>query len=86
MGEGRAAVLEPSTVEVVYRYLVAILRAAVADKLIVESPCRGVKLPKVEQGQIVPLATEVVEAIATNMARALQGRGGPRGRYRTPAG
>ena len=65
--KGRAAVLEPSTVEVVYRYLVAILRAAVADKVIIESPCRGIKLPKVEQGQIVPLATEVVEAIAGAM-------------------
>ena len=65
--KSRATVLEPSTVEVVYRYLVAILRAAVADKIIVETPCRGVKLPKVEQGHIVPLATETVEAIAGAM-------------------
>lgn len=65
--KGRSAVLAPSTVETVYRYLAAILRAAAADKVIAESPCRGVKLPKVEKSEVVPMATDAVEAVAAAM-------------------
>jgi hypothetical protein len=32
-------------VEVVYRYLAAVFRSAVADRLIMSSPCVGVRLP-----------------------------------------
>ena len=46
--------LAPGTVEVVYRYVVAIFRAAVGDRLIAVSPCRGIKLPKVEQRKVEP--------------------------------
>ncbi|MCW2744162.1 MAG: hypothetical protein JWM48_712 [Mycobacterium sp.] len=35
----------PATVEVVYRYLAAVFRSAVADRLIMSSPCVGVRLP-----------------------------------------
>lgn len=45
----------------------AIFRAAVADKLIPESPCRRIKLPKAERRQVVPLATEAVEALIDAM-------------------
>jgi hypothetical protein len=45
----RATVLEPATVEVVYRYLSAIFKAAVEDGLLAKSPCRGIRLPKVEK-------------------------------------
>lgn len=56
--------LAPATVEVVYRYVVAIFRAAVDDQLIKSSPCRGVKLPKQERRQVVPLEVATVDALA----------------------
>ena len=65
--KGRAEVLAPSTVEVVYRYLVAIFRAAAEDRVIAQSPCRGVKLPRQERRQVEPLAVEVVQAITEAM-------------------
>jgi integrase len=68
--KGRSAVLAPATVELVYRYVVAIFRAAVADRLITASPCVGVKLPKIDRAHVVPPAPDVVEAIAD----ALPGR------------
>jgi integrase len=55
--------LAPATVEVVYRYVVAIFRAAVADKVITESPCVDIKLPRIERGHVVPLETETVHAL-----------------------
>lgn len=61
--KGRAEVLAPATVEVAYRYLAAIFAAAVEDRLIPATPCKGVRLPKVEAAQVVPLATEAVEAL-----------------------
>jgi integrase len=63
----RSTVLAPATVEVVFRYVAAIFRMAVEDRLIAASPCGGVKLPKKERAQIVPLETAavlgVVEAV-----------------------
>ncbi len=56
--------LAPGTVELIYRYLVAIFRAAVADRLIAVSPCTGIKLPKVEVHRVVPPSVEEVQAIA----------------------
>lgn len=47
----RSAVLTPATVEVVYRYVAAIFRSAVEDRLLAASPCRGVKLPKRPPGR-----------------------------------
>lgn len=61
--KGRAEVLSPATVELVYRYLVAVFRAAVADRVITESPCVGVRLPKLERRQVVPLTAEQVETM-----------------------
>ena len=61
--KGRADVLAPATVEVVYRYLAAIFAAAVQDRLIPVTPCKGVRLPKVEAAKVVPLETEEVEAL-----------------------
>jgi integrase len=65
--KGRAAQLAPATVEVVYRYLVSIFRAAVDDRLIATSPCRGVRLPRVERRQLEPLTTEAVRALVDAM-------------------
>ncbi len=59
--------LEPGTVEVVYRYLSTILKAAVADQLIATNPCTGTKLPRKERRQVEPLPTEVVQALIAEM-------------------
>lgn len=60
----RADVLAPATVEVIYRYLAAIFAAAVEDRLIPASPCsRKVKLPRREEGHVVPLAVKAVAAL-----------------------
>jgi integrase len=56
--------LAPGTVEVVYRYLAAVFRSAVEDRVIAMSPCRGVKLPKIERVRVEPLTTEQVVAVA----------------------
>ncbi len=61
--KARSLDLEPATVEVLYRYLAAIFRAAVEDRLIAVSPCRGVRLPRAEHRQVVPLTTEEVLAL-----------------------
>jgi integrase len=58
-GEGRRA-LAPSTIEVVYRYVVAIFRSAVADRVIVASPCIDVRLPKGKPRRVEPISTEAV--------------------------
>lgn len=56
--------LAPSTVELVYRYLKAIMRAAVEDRVIPRSPCtKSVKLPKKEGGKVVPLEIAQVRAV-----------------------
>ncbi|MGA2806156.1 MAG: hypothetical protein ABSF89_17515 [Acidimicrobiales bacterium] len=55
--------LEPSTVELVYRYVVAIFRAAAADRVIPQNPAVGTRLPKAEPRRVEPLEAEVVQAI-----------------------
>lgn len=59
--------LAPATVEVVYRYLVSIFRAAVQDRVIAHSPCVGVKLPKIERRMVDPLEVDQVEALVDAM-------------------
>lgn len=55
--------LSPATVEVVYRYVAAIFRAAVDDRLIPSSPCSKIPLPRREQRRVEPLSTEAVQAL-----------------------
>ena len=59
-----AEVLAPSTVEVVVRHVSSVFKAAVLDRLIPSSPTQGIKLPKKEPREIVPLDVEQVRAIA----------------------
>lgn len=59
--------LAPATVELVYRYLVAIFRAAIADRLIITSPAVGIRLPKAEVRRVEPLTTEVVQALIASV-------------------
>lgn len=61
---GLTDVLAPTTVEVVYRYVSAIFRAATADRLITSSPCIGVRLPKIAPRQVVPLETAAVHELS----------------------
>jgi integrase len=58
--------LAPSTVESYFRVLAAVMRAAKRDKLIHESPCDGVRLPRAEgtTSALVPLTTEQVHQLA----------------------
>ena len=60
-------VLAPATVEVVYRYLVSVMRAAVDDRIITRNPCLRIKLPKIERSIVVPLGIDEVEALAASI-------------------
>lgn len=61
--KGRADVLSPGTVDLIYRNVVSVFRAAVADRLIASSPCVGVKRPRIEIVKVEPLPTETVRAL-----------------------
>ena len=65
--KGLSEHLAPSTVEVVYRYLVSILRSAADDRVIAANPAARVKLPKVDKPVVVPLEVEQVERLAAAM-------------------
>jgi len=58
--------LAPSYVESLYRLLSSIAKAAVADRLIAETPCRGVRLPRRERSKAVRdvLTVDQVNALA----------------------
>jgi integrase len=55
--------LAPATVVLIYRWTVSIFRSAIADRMIVETPCREIKLPNIDKPKVVPLAVETVEAL-----------------------
>jgi hypothetical protein len=61
----RAEVLSPGTVEVVYRWVASVFKAAVGDRLIAASPCDRIALPKRDRREIVPLEVEAVERLVT---------------------
>jgi integrase len=58
-----SATLAPATVELVARYVASVFKAAVRDRVIARSPFDGVKLPKVEVRQVVPVTVEQVRAL-----------------------
>lgn len=62
--KGRSDVLAPGSVEVVYRWVSTIFKAAVEDRLIAASPCTRINLPKTTRGEVRPLEASVVEALA----------------------
>jgi Site-specific recombinase XerD len=64
--KGRADVLAPSTVEVVFRWFSTMMRAAVEDGLLRVTPCRGVKLPKKDRAPVVPISAELVRALVAS--------------------
>ncbi len=56
--------LASNTVGVVHGLVAAIFKAAVRDRKLPSSPCDGIKLPKQEPRQVVPLATSAVRSLA----------------------
>jgi integrase len=56
--------LAPGSVEVVYRWVSTIFKAAVGDRLIAASPCVRVALPKRTSSKVVPLGVVDVEGLA----------------------
>jgi integrase len=60
--------LKATTVELVFRWVQTIFKAAVADRVIPSSPCSAIKLPNVDVVDVVPMAPETVEALADTIA------------------
>jgi len=56
-------VLAPRTVELNYRWVSTIFKAAVGDRLIASSPCVDIGLPKRNEAEVVPLSVGEVEAL-----------------------
>jgi len=56
--------LAPGSVEIVYRWVATIFKAAVGDRLIAASPCIRIALPKRADTEVVPLSVSDVEALA----------------------
>jgi integrase len=63
----RNEVLAPGSVELVYRWVATIFKAAVGDRLIASSPCIRITLPKRPLKEIDPLPVEAVDALAAAM-------------------
>jgi len=55
--------LAPGSVELVYRWVSTIFKAAVGDRLIAASPCVRISLPKRVDTEVVPLGVSEVEAL-----------------------
>lgn len=64
--------LAATSIEVVYRLLGSIMRAAVADRIIPSTPCVKISLPKREKGKIEPLPLEAVELLRSRLPDHLQ--------------
>lgn len=60
---GRSEVLAPATVHVVYGILASIYRDAVHDRVVVDSPCVKIALPKKDKGEVVPPSGDAVAAL-----------------------
>ena len=65
--------LAPSTVAVVHGLVAAVYKAGVQDRKLPSSPCDGIKLPKQEPRQVLPLATTAVRALAETVPSRYSG-------------
>jgi len=63
----RSEVIGANTLQTVYRYFVAIMRAAVADRVVARTPFDGVKLPKKVLLEVIPPTVDAVRAIEANI-------------------
>lgn len=59
--------LAPGSVELAYRWVATIFKAAVADRLIAASRCERIALPKKDRHEIVPLPVDAVERLVATM-------------------
>jgi len=80
--------LAPSTVEVIYTHTASIFLSAVEDRVLAQTPCRGIKLPRKERKLIHPLESEMVFSLADAVPERYKalvvctaGRGSARGRH-----
>jgi len=55
-----SSTLQPATGSVIYRYASSIFNAAVREKVIAESPLRGIKTPRVPPKKVRPPTTETI--------------------------
>jgi len=69
---GRCLVLAPSTIEVVYRLVVRVFRAACRDRLLVTHPCVDIRLPRVDPARVAPLTVEEVRLLESAMPPRLR--------------
>lgn len=67
-GAGERNALMPATVKVLHGYVTAVFRAAVADKVIAESPFPGLKLTKPVKKRVTPPTAKQVAALYDAMA------------------
>jgi hypothetical protein len=65
-GEDRTP-LAPATVAVAYSWVATVFKAAIADRVIAATPCRSIRLPEVDDVEVVPVDVDTVEALALNM-------------------
>lgn len=64
--------LAPSTVRVVHGIVSSIFLAAIRDRRLVTNPCDGTRLPPRERRLVVPLRTEQVTSLRTNLPEELR--------------
>lgn len=65
--------LAPGSVELTYRWVATIFKAAVGDRLLAASPCIGIALPKGNDAEVVPLSVSEVEAMVAAVPRQVPG-------------
>ena len=59
--------LAPATVRLAYSYVASMLRTAIRDRLLSQSPCEEVKLPSIVRVDVVPLTVAQVHQIARDI-------------------
>ena len=60
---GEREALAPSTISVIYTWTSTIFGSAVTDRVIAQSPCRGIRLPEIPDGKVIPPTLETVQAL-----------------------
>lgn len=64
--------LAPSTVRVIYGYVVSVFAATVRDKVIAASPCEGVRLPAARRRQVEIPPLSVLDALREELPERLR--------------
>jgi integrase len=64
----RSLVMSPASVLVCYSYLAGVFKAALQDQLLARTPCRGIKLPRIDHPLVRPIPTAAVLRLADEIA------------------